>query len=150
MTSWLGQEQRECPPADTEAGGPARFFAQAPALVLAFGNVLLSDDGAGIQLLGRVRSELGDAAAHFVDAGTLSFSLLTYLEEANSLLVFDAADLGAMAGAVRLFEAAAMDQFLSSSRRRTPQHWPTGVADARERWRSPRGTVVATGPPDQS
>jgi hydrogenase maturation protease len=119
LTSWLGQEQRECPPADTEAGGPARFFAQAPALVLAFGNVLLSDDGAGIQLLGRVRSELGDAAAHFVDAGTLSFSLLTYLEEANSLLVFDAADLGAMAGAVRLFEAAAMDQFLSSSRRRT-------------------------------
>jgi len=120
VTSWLGQEQREFSPADTETGGDgARSFAHAPALVLGFGNVLLSDDGAGIQLLGRVRSELGDAAADFVDAGTLSFSLLNYVEATHSMLVFDAADLGCVPGTVCLFEDAAMDRFLASSRRRT-------------------------------
>lgn len=119
MASWLGQERREYPPADTDAGGCARLFAHAPTLVLGFGNVLLSDDGAGIQLLSRLRSNLGDAAADFVDAGTLSFSLLTYVEAAQSMLVFDAADLGGTPGTVRLFEGAAMDRFLTSSRRRT-------------------------------
>lgn len=117
MTLRLGQERREYPPADN--GGCARFVVPAPALVLGFGNVLLCDDGAGVQLLGRMRSKLGEAAAHFIDAGTLSFSLLAYVEAAHSMLVFDAADIGGTPGAVRLFEDAAMDRFLMSRRRRT-------------------------------
>jgi hydrogenase maturation protease len=119
VTSGLGQARREYPPADNDAGGPARFFAHAPALVLGFGNVLLCDDGAGVQLLGRVRSELGEVAAHFIDAGTLSFSLLPYMEAAHSMLVFDAANIGGAPGTIRLFEGAAMDRFLTSTRRRT-------------------------------
>jgi hydrogenase maturation protease len=89
------------------------------ALVLGFGNVLLSDDGAGVRLVERLRSELGADAADFVDAGTLSFSLLSYVEEADSMLVIDAADLNGAPGAVGLFEGAAMDNFLKSARRRT-------------------------------
>jgi len=66
---------------------------EAPrCLVLGFGNVLLSDDGAGVQLLAQLRSMLGPDAAHFIDAGTLSFTLLPYIEAANSLLAIDAAD----------------------------------------------------------
>jgi Ni,Fe-hydrogenase maturation factor len=38
--------------------------------VLGFGNVLLSDDGAGVQLVELLRSELGPEAAEFVDGGT--------------------------------------------------------------------------------
>jgi hydrogenase maturation protease len=91
----------------------------SPILVLGFGNVLLSDDGAGVCLTERLRSELGSEAAEFVDGGTQSFSLLSYVEAADSMLVLDAADLGSAPGTIGLFENDAMDQFLKTSRRRT-------------------------------
>lgn len=91
----------------------------ARPLVLGFGNVLLSDDGAGVQLVELLRCELGTHAAEFVDGGTLSFSLLSYVEAAQSMLVIDAADLDSTPGTVSLFEGAAMDEFLKTSRRRT-------------------------------
>ncbi len=66
MTLRHGQDIRDC----------------GPVLVLGFGNVLLSDDGAGVRLTERLRSELGGDVADFVDGGTLSFSLLCYVEAA--------------------------------------------------------------------
>lgn len=88
-------------------------------LVLGFGNVLLSDDGAGVKLVEQLRAELGTAAADFVDGGTMSFSLLSYVETADSMLVTDAADINRPAGTVGLFEGTAMDEFLKSTRRRS-------------------------------
>jgi hydrogenase maturation protease len=88
-------------------------------LVLGIGNVLLSDDGAGVKLLERLRSELGAGVADFVDGGTLSFSLLSYIESTDSMLVIDAADLDGAPGAIGLFEDLAMDRYLASARRRT-------------------------------
>jgi hydrogenase maturation protease len=118
VTLGLGHDRNECRPAGP--GTAARILSvRAPALVLGFGNVLLSDDGAGVQLVERLRSELGQNAAEFIDGGTLSFSLLTYVEAADSMLVIDAADLNCAAGTIRLFEGAAMDEFLKSARRRT-------------------------------
>ena len=112
MTSGLARES---------AGQPAaKALAEAPrSLVLGFGNVLLSDDGAGVQILTQLRLELGPEAAHFIDAGTLSFSLLPYIEAANSMLAIDAADINGSAGTIGLYEGAAMDAFLRSTRRRT-------------------------------
>ncbi len=101
------------PLAKTDAAGVSR------SLVLGFGNVLLSDDGAGVQITQHLRSQLSDAEADFIDAGTLSFSLLPYIEATDSMLVIDAADLDLPAGGIRLLEGAAMDTFLSSARRRT-------------------------------
>ena len=77
MTSRLARET---------AGQPAgAIFPEVPlSLVLGFGNVLLGDDGAGVQILKQLRSELGPDAAHFIDAGTLSFGLLPYIEAAES------------------------------------------------------------------
>lgn len=102
--------------------GPAEAGRTRPVslrtLVLGFGNVLLSDDGAGVRLVEQLRSELGPIA-EFVDGGTLSFSLLPYLEATDSLLVIDAADLHSAPGTVRLLEGAAMDAFLTGGRRRT-------------------------------
>jgi hydrogenase maturation protease len=98
-----GQDMRDC----------------SPVLVLGFGNVLLSDDGAGVRLTERLRSELGSDVAEFVDGGTLSFSLLSYVEAADSMLVLDAADLGGEPGTIALFENDTMDQFLKTTRRRT-------------------------------
>jgi hydrogenase maturation protease len=88
-------------------------------LVMGFGNVLLSDDGAGVRLMERLRSDLGPGVAQFIDGGTMSFSLLPYVEAATSMLVIDAAHHDGEPGSVRLFEGAAMDRFLKSSRRRT-------------------------------
>ncbi len=120
MTVGLGHDKNECPPAQHGATVAVRVRPVTSAtLVLGFGNVLLSDDGAGIQLVKRLRAELGPDAAEFVDGGTLSFSLLSYVESADSMLVIDAADLDSTPGTVRLFEGTAMDCFLKSSRRRS-------------------------------
>jgi hydrogenase maturation protease len=93
-------------------------MSQAP-LVLGFGNVLLGDDGAGVQLVERLRSELEPGVCDCIDGGTMSFSLLAYIEAADSMLVVDAAHLNRPPGTVALFEGAAMDEFLSKVRRRT-------------------------------
>jgi hydrogenase maturation protease len=120
VTAGLGHNSNECPPAQHGGGVAVRVRpVTSSTLVLGFGNVLLSDDGAGIQLVERLRFELGPDAAQFVDGGTLSFSLLSYVESADSMLVIDAADLDSAPGTVRLFEGAAMDNFLKSSRRRS-------------------------------
>jgi len=88
-------------------------------VVLGFGNVLLSDDGAGVHVMAQLRTELGSGAANFIDAGTLSFSLLSLLEATDSMLAVDAAELNAPPGTIALYENAAMDQHLQSTRRRT-------------------------------
>jgi hydrogenase maturation protease len=90
-----------------------------PGLVLGFGNVLLGDDGAGVQLVERLRTELPGSRCEFVDGGTMSFSLLSHVENTSALLVIDAAELGEHAGFTVLFESDAMDDFLKGTRRRT-------------------------------
>jgi hydrogenase maturation protease len=88
-------------------------------LVIGFGNVLLRDDGAGVQLMERLHSDMGEDAACFIDGGTMSFSLLPYFEATESVLVIDAADLDSPPGTIRLYEDDAMDAFLHIVRRRT-------------------------------
>jgi hydrogenase maturation protease len=67
----------------------------------------------------RVRRELGTEAAQFVDGGTLSFSLLPYIEATTSMLVIDAANIEGKPGSLALYEGVAMDGFLKTTRRRT-------------------------------
>jgi hydrogenase maturation protease len=94
------------------------MMRRAP-LVLGFGNVLLGDDGAGISIVKRLRIHPACAAYEIIDGGTLSFTLLHYVEATDALLVIDAAELGSLPGTVALFEGHAMDSFLMSARRRT-------------------------------
>jgi hydrogenase maturation protease len=120
VTLRLEQDWNRGSPTEGDTGVTAQTDRAAPiALVLGFGNILLSDDGAGIKLIERMRTELGADAATFVDGGTLSFSLLHYIEATDSMLVVDAADLNDAAGSIGLFEGAQMDRFLASTRRRT-------------------------------
>ncbi len=86
------------------------------SLVLGFGNVLLGDDGAGVHVMESLRNQVD---AECIDAGTMSFTLLGYVEAAASLLVIDAANLERPPGTVALFVGSAMDTFLTTSRRRT-------------------------------
>ncbi len=87
-------------------------------LILGIGNSLLSDEGAGIQALDYLREhypELTDVA--LLDGGTLSFTLLPYIEDAASLIVVDAAELGAAPGTTEVFQGDAMDRFAGRPRR---------------------------------
>jgi hydrogenase maturation protease len=93
--------------------------ATPSTLIIGFGNILLGDDGAGVQLVELLRTQLPDNRCEFVDGGTMSFTLLSYVEAAEAMLVIDAADLGEPAGFTQLFENETMDRFLRSTRRRT-------------------------------
>ena len=88
-------------------------------LVLGFGNILLGDDGAGVWIVERLRTDPDCGACEFIDGGTLSFTLLPYVEATDALLVIDAAELESLPGTVAVFEGPAMDAFLMSARRRT-------------------------------
>lgn len=88
--------------------------------VLGIGNVLLGDEGVGVHAMkafARCSDDL--PALHFLDGGTLSFSLAPEIESRDGLIVLDAAELSVRAGDVRVFEGSAMDAFLGSNRKRS-------------------------------
>ncbi|MFO1053653.1 MAG: hydrogenase maturation protease [Planctomycetota bacterium] len=73
----------------------------APILVLGLGNMLLRDDGAGLELLDALRKLDGkDPRIEFLDGGTLGLALLPHIAERHGLLVLDAIRLGAEPGTV--------------------------------------------------
>lgn len=88
--------------------------------VLGIGNILLGDEGIGIHAMKAFAATNQDLAAlSFIDGGTLSFSLAAEIDDQAGLIVLDAAELSAPAGAVRVFEGAAMDTFLGTGRKRS-------------------------------
>lgn len=102
-----------------DAVANARDSAAASIVMLGIGNVLLGDDGVGIRLVERLRSDAAFAAVDFVDGGTLGFNLLGLIETTEFLLVADAANLDEVPGTVRLYQNEEMDRFLASPRRRS-------------------------------
>lgn len=87
-------------------------------LILGIGNTLLCDEGAGIHALNLFQSSHPEAPnLTFIDGGTLSFTLATYIEDCDHLIVFDAAELKSSAGTVKTLEGEAMDRFLGAVRR---------------------------------
>ena len=87
-------------------------------LILGIGNTLLSDEGVGVHMLEylpRHHPEL--SSAQYVDGGTLSFTLAPWIEEADCLVVVDAAELNAPPGTVQVFEGAGMDRFAGRTKR---------------------------------
>ncbi len=87
-------------------------------LILGIGNTLLCDEGAGIHALNLFRSSHpGIPHLTLVDGGTLSFTLATYIEDCDHLIVFDAAELKLPAGTVKALEGEDMDRFLGAARR---------------------------------
>ncbi len=86
-------------------------------LVLGVGNTLLSDDGVGIHVTETLRSQNNFGAhVNIRDGGTIGLSLLPEIEQADRLIVVDAARIDGPAGTVRTFENAQMDVHLSTAR----------------------------------
>jgi len=87
-------------------------------LVLGVGNTLLSDEGAGVHAMSYFQAHsAGLINIEFLDAGTLSFTLADDIASADNLIIFDAAQLDAEPGTVRVFENAELDGFLRFGRR---------------------------------
>lgn len=82
------------------------------------GNTLLRDDGAGVHAVRYLRTRAGQAPdAEFLDVGTLSFTLAGAIEDADRLIIIDAARMGRPPGTVRVFEGEEMDRFLQRNRK---------------------------------
>ncbi len=99
-------------------------------LVLGIGNTLLSDEGVGIHVLHALAAESPlPEDVELLDGGTLSFTLAGPIEEADALIVVDAANIKADPGIWRLFEGEAMDAFLLGNRKSTVHE--VGLTDLR-------------------
>jgi hydrogenase maturation protease len=93
-------------------------MASTGTLVLGIGNTLLTDEGAGIHALNLLQSQYPDIPnLTCLDGGTLSFTLATWIEECEQLIVFDAAELRLPTGTVRTLVGGDMDAFLGASKR---------------------------------
>lgn len=87
-------------------------------LILGIGNVLLSDEGAGIHAMNLLQSQHPDIPnIVYIDGGTLSFTLAVHLQDCSNVIVLDAAELKSPPGTVRTMIGTGMDEFLGAARR---------------------------------
>ncbi len=87
-------------------------------LILGIGNILLQDEGAGvhaIRQLAGLTEQRNDI--ELMDGGTLSFTLAGAIEDADNLIVIDAAHYDGKPGTTRVFEGERMDDFIGSNRK---------------------------------
>jgi hydrogenase maturation protease len=83
-------------------------------VVLGVGNTLLADEGAGVHAMHFLKNHYPLPDTEFLDGGTLGFALADALAEATHLIIFDAAELDAEPGVVRVLEGADLEEFLLS------------------------------------
>jgi len=116
-------------------------------LVLGIGNTLLTDEGVGIHVLEALRA--GPAlpeGVELLDGGTLSFTLAGPIQDADALVVVDAANINSPAGTWHLLEGEAVDTFLLGNRKSTVHE--VGLTDLRAiamlagHWPSKRAMVA--------
>jgi hydrogenase maturation protease len=102
-------------------------------LILGIGNTLLTDEGVGIHVLHALEPSLADLPNFpditLLDGGTLSFTLAGPIEEADALIVVDAANIKAEPGEWKLFQGEEMDAFLMGNRKSTVHE--VGLTDLR-------------------
>jgi len=89
-------------------------------LILGIGNSLLQDEGAGVHAI----RKLAEQVAHrddieLMDGGTLSFTLAGAIEDAEQLIVIDAAQYDGEPGTTRVFIGEQMDAFVGGNRKRS-------------------------------
>lgn len=99
-------------------------------LVLGIGNTLLTDEGIGVHVVQALEAELGQRPdVTLLDGGTLSFTLAGPIEEADALIVVDAANIKNKPGEWALLEGEDMDAFLMSNRKASVHE--VGLTDLR-------------------
>ncbi len=96
------------------------LWPAAPILVLGVGNLLLQDDGAGLQMLQELsKRDFGDEV-EFIDGGTQGLALLGQLTGRELLVVLDAVALGDQPGTIHVLRGADLDEL--RARRASTSH----------------------------
>ncbi len=86
-------------------------------LVLGIGNVLWADEGFGVRCVeAMARGRSFPANVKIMDGGTQGLYLLPFLEEADTLIVFDAVDYGLAPGTLNVIEGDAVPQFMGAKK----------------------------------
>lgn len=87
-------------------------------LILGIGNTLLQDEGTGIHVLEALQQQYPEPeGVRYIDGGTLSFTLAGMVEDSESLIVIDAAQLKQPPGTMACFIGEEMDNFLGHGKR---------------------------------
>jgi len=83
-------------------------------LVLGLGNILLTDEAVGVRVVEHLQNhpDHDGLGLKLVDGGTMGLTLLIDMEDADAMIVVDAAVLDKEPGAVQIFEGPDMDHFL--------------------------------------
>ena len=87
-------------------------------LVMGVGNTLMQDDGVGTAVTDRLGAAPdANSDLELIDGGTIGLSLLPQIEDADGVIIVDAAELEAPPGTVRVFLDDQIDRQLSGKRR---------------------------------
>lgn len=87
-------------------------------LILGIGNTLLRDEGAGVHAIRMLAQRVAQRDdIELMDGGTLSFTLAGMIEEAEQLIVIDAAQLDGEPGSTKVFVGEQMDAFIGGQRK---------------------------------
>ena len=89
-------------------------LAQVPpimtsALVLGIGDVRMADQGAGVRAMQYLKDHYDLPGTVYADAGTAGASLAAAIAAADNIIIFNAAEIGASPGTVRVVEKDAAD-----------------------------------------
>ncbi|WP_035252208.1 HyaD/HybD family hydrogenase maturation endopeptidase [Actibacterium atlanticum] len=89
----------------------------AQVLILGIGNVLWADEGFGVRCVETMASKYAfDDNVRLLDGGTQGLYLLPFLEEADTLIVFDAVDYGLEPGTMKIVENEDVPQFMGAKK----------------------------------
>ena len=92
--------------------------ATRKVLVMGVGNTLLQDDGVGVRITELLRSiKPAQDQVAYIDGGTIGLSLLPCIEEADALIIVDAAEMNSPPGTIRVFHGAEIEQQVSGRKR---------------------------------
>ncbi|MEJ2689762.1 MAG: HyaD/HybD family hydrogenase maturation endopeptidase [Deltaproteobacteria bacterium] len=79
------------------------------------GNLLLGDEGAGVQAVTALRDSYSfPDNVSFIDGGTMGLDLLPFIEGSDRLLILDAVDFQAQPGTVGVIEGKDVHAFLDT------------------------------------
>jgi hydrogenase maturation protease len=89
----------------------------ARVLVLGIGNVLWADEGFGVRCVERLAQTYAFGPnVRLLDGGTQGLYLLPFLEEVDTLLVFDAVDYGLAPGTLKIIEDDDVPAFMGAKK----------------------------------
>lgn len=86
-------------------------------LILGIGNVLWADEGFGVRCVEHLAQNWAlPEAVKLLDGGTQGLYLLPFLEEADTLVVFDAVDYGLTPGTMKVVEGNEVPRFMGAKK----------------------------------